>query len=332
MGGVRQGDRRGCRAGRDALTDRGRTESILIVGTGAMACLFGARLAPLADVTLLGTWREGLAALSSVGIRLEAGGLEQTQRVRATTNPEECRGVRFALVLVKSWQTRRAAAMLSACLSPGGVALTLQNGLGNLEALEAGLGSDRATLGVTTTGATLIGPGRVRAGGAGPTHVARHPGLLPVLGLLQQAGFAVEMSDDVEGLLWGKLVVNTAINPLTGLLHVPNGRLLEIAEARTLMGAAARETAAVARGAGVRLPYRDPVTQAEQVAQQTAGNRSSTLQDIDRRAPTEIDAINGAVADEGDRRGVPTPVNRTLWRLVRAAVEIAAGGADDRRS
>ena len=297
-----------------------------------MACLFGARLAPLADVTLLGTWPEGLAALSKQGIRLEAGGLEQTQRVRATSNPEDCRGARFALVLVKSWQTERAAAMLSACLEPGGVALTLQNGLGNLEVLESVLGSDRATLGVTTTGATLLGPGRVRAGGAGPTHVARHPGLVPVLGLLQQAGFAVEVSDDMESLLWGKLVVNTAINPLTALLRILNGRLLEITEARALMGAAAIETADVARAAGVRLPYRDPVGQAEAVAQRTAGNRSSMLQDMERRAPTEIDAINGAVAEQGDRRGVATPVNRTLWRLVRAAVGTAAGGADDRRS
>jgi 2-dehydropantoate 2-reductase len=98
------------------------------------------------------------------------------------------------------------------------------------------------------------------------------------------------------------------------------------------MGAAAIETADVARAAGVRLPYRDPVGQAEAVAQRTAGNRSSMLQDMERRAPTEIDAINGAVAEQGDRRGVATPVNRTLWRLVRAAVGTAAGGADDRRS
>ena len=245
--------------------------------------------------------------------------------MRAISNPADGRGARFALVLVKSWQTERAAAMLSACLAPGGVALTLQNGLGNLEVLESVLGSDRATLGVTTTGATLVGPGRVRAGGAGPTHVARHPGLVPVLGLLQQAGFAIEVSDDMESLLWGKLVVNTAINPLTALLHVPNGRLLEVPEARALMGAAAAETAQVARAAGVSLPYRDPVGQAEQVAQRTAGNRSSMLQDIERRAPTEIDAINGAVAREGDRHGVATPVNRTLWHLVRAAVETAGG-------
>lgn len=304
---------------------------VLIVGTGAMACLFGARLAPLTAVTMLGTWPEGLAALSRQGIRLEAGGMEEVHRVRATSNPADCRGASFALVLVKSWQTDRAARMLSACLAPDGVALTLQNGLGNLGTLEASLSRERATLGVTTTGATLLGPGRVRAGGSGPTHLARHPRLGPGLALLQHAGFALEIADDVESLLWGKLVVNTAINPLTALLRVPNGRLLELAGARDAMREAALETAIVARSAGIRLPYLDPAAQAEDVARRTADNRSSMLQDIQRRAPTEIDAINGAVADEGDRRGVPTPVNRTLWRLVRAAVEVQAGGIDDRR-
>jgi 2-dehydropantoate 2-reductase len=300
------------------------TRRVLIVGTGAMACLFGARLAPLADVTLLGTWREGLAALVQRGIRLEAGGMEETHRIRATSRPAECRGARFALVLVKSWQTERAAAMLSACLAPEGVALTLQNGLGNLERLVSAVGKDRAALGVTMVGATLVGPGHVRAGGSGPTHVARHPRLGPGMDLLRKAGFPLEPAEDVDGLLWGKLVVNSGINPLTALLRVPNGRLLELSEARAAMAEAAIETAAVAARLGIRLPYADPVRQAEEVAARTAANRSSMLQDILRGAPTEIDAINGAVTAEGDRQGLAVPVNRTLWRLVRAVV--AVGG------
>ncbi len=110
--------------------------AVLIVGTGAMACLFGARLAAHAQVTMLGTWREGLAALGSSGIRLQVNGILQVAPVRATDNPEDCRGARLALVLVKSWQTGRAALQLKQCLSDEGVALTLQNGLGNRERLE----------------------------------------------------------------------------------------------------------------------------------------------------------------------------------------------------
>jgi len=296
--------------------------SVLIAGSGAMACLFAARLSPHAEVTMLGTWAEGLAALQRHGVRLEAGGLETVHPVRVTNDPSDVRGALFALVLVKSWQTKRTAGMLAECLAADGVALTLQNGLGNLEALRDALGAERAALGVTTTGATLLGPGRVRAGGSGPIHVAPHPRLEPYLPALRQAGFTVEPEPDVESLLWGKLAVNAGINPLTALLRVENGVLLERDEARQVLREAAREAAVVAGGLGIRLPYLEAAAAAEDVARRTAANRSSMLQDVLRGAPTEIDAINGAIAGAGERVGVPTPVNRTLWRLVRAAVAV----------
>jgi 2-dehydropantoate 2-reductase len=301
--------------------------SVLIAGSGAMACLFGARLSEHAEVTLLGTWPDGLAALQQDGVRLEAGGLESRYIVRVTSDPGKVRGAPLALVLVKSWQTSRTAAMLATALDPQGVALTLQNGLGNLEALAAALGRERAALGVTTMGATLLGPGRVRLGGSGPTYVARHPRLEPHLDLLRQAGFSVEVEDDMAAVQWGKLAVNAGINPLTALLRVPNGALVEDDQARAIMGEAARETAAVAAALGVTMPYRDAAAQAEDVARRTAANRSSMLQDILRGAPTEIDAINGAVAEAGERVKVTATVNRTLWRLVRAAVASAARAA-----
>lgn len=301
---------------------------ILIAGTGAMACLFGARLSPYAEVTLLGTWAEGLAAIKQGGIRLEAGGLETRHPVRVASDPLDCQGAPFALVLVKSWQTRRTAEMLAACLAADGVAVTLQNGLGNLEILQESLGVDRAALGVTTMGATLMGPGRVRAGGVGPTYLGRHPRLEAYLPTLNQAGFGIEVEDDVESLLWGKLAVNAGINPLTALLRVPNGALLEDPHARAVMGQAAREAASVAAARGVRLPYPDPVAQVETVAERTGANHSSMLQDIERGAPTEIDAINGAVARAAEDIGVAAPLNWTLWHLVRASVARAAKGSE----
>lgn len=302
-------------------------DSILIVGTGAMACLFGARLAPHAEVTLLGTWPEGIEALRRDGIRLEAEAGESRHRVWVTSNPAEVVGAMHALVLVKSWQTRRAARQLAECLGLEGVALTLQNGLGNLDALSEALGPDRIALGVTTSGATLLGPGRVRAGGSGPVYLSPHPRLGPIAELLRGAGFVVENVPDVEGLLWGKLAVNAAINPLTALLRVPNGDLLERAHARELMAAAADEVAQVAAALGIRLPGGPADELAFEVARRTAANRSSMLQDVERRAPTEIDAICGAVVDFGRRKGVDTPVNSALWAMVRALVEGWQGSA-----
>lgn len=295
----------------------------LIVGTGAMACLFAARLVPHAKITMLGTWQEGVAALQKDGIRLEHDGDVQQVRVRATHDLRECAGTRQALVLVKSWQTERAAQQLSECLTPEGVALTLQNGLGNLDVLQQALGEQRAALGVTTTGATLLGPARVRMGGSGATHVGPHSRLAPLVSLLRQAGFEVEEAEDLDGLVWGKLAINAGINPLTALLEVPNGMLLELPSAREILLAAARETAAVAEARGVSLPYDDAGARTEDVARKTSANRSSMLQDIQRGAPTEIDAICGAVNREGRLMGVPTPVNWMLRNLVRARVERA---------
>ncbi|MFQ6021899.1 MAG: ketopantoate reductase family protein [Acidiferrobacterales bacterium] len=294
--------------------------SMLIVGSGAMAGLFGARLAPHADVTLLGTWKHGLAVLRRDGIQLEENGHGTWAEVWATSDPSECAGAQSALVLVKSWQTAQAAEMLSECLAPHGVALTLQNGLGNIDILQAALGAERAALGVTTVGATLLDPGKVRAGGAGPTHVAPHPRLQPFVDLLQTAGFEVHPANDLESLVWGKLAVNAGINPMTALLEVPNGELLERPHARSVMTEAARETAQVAAARGVELHYADPAAQVEEVARRTATNISSMLQDVRRGAPTEIDAISGAIAQEAERQGVQAPFNRTLWHLVRAKV------------
>ena len=302
------------------MRDEISTDSILIVGTGAVASLFAARLsASGTDVTMLGSWQQGLSALRERGVRLvEADGSEHTYPVRVTSDPQSCAGTRYALVLVKSWGTARAAQQLVRCLSGDGLALTLQNGLGNLETLVGKLGADRVALGVTTYGANLIEPGRVRSAGEGTITLSRTAGIESLAGVLQQAGFQVEFTADPSGLIWGKLVVNAAINPLTALLEVPNGALLELPTTRDLMGAVAWETATVAEAQGIHLPYTDPALVIEQVARRTAANRSSMLQDITRGTPTEIDAINGAIVRAADRNNVPAPVNRTLRQLVKA--------------
>lgn len=302
------------------MTAKNSSSTLLITGTGALASLFGARLAAAGvEVTMLGSWPEGLAALRAHGVRLvEADGAQRAWPVRIAADPAECRGIPYALVLVKAWQTERAAQQLAACLPAVGLALTLQNGWGNREALEQALGPDRVALGTTTLGATLLAPGVVRAGGQGPVTLGSHPRVQPLANLLRAAGFDVRLANDVAGLAWGKLVINAAINPLTALLRAPNGQLLERPEARALMGLAASEAAAAGLAQGLHLPFDDPVAAAEDVARRTAVNHSSMYQDVQRGRPTEIDAICGAVVQAGERVGVATPVNRTLWLLVRA--------------
>jgi 2-dehydropantoate 2-reductase len=135
---------------------------------------------------------------------------------------------------------------------------------------------------------------------------------------LESAKFKVEVVDDALSMVWSKLIINAAINPLTALLQVPNGELLERPAARELMCVLAEEAASVASAEKANLPFRDPVAFVEDVARKTAGNHSSMLQDIQRGAPTEIDAICGAVVRAGQRHHIPTPINYACWQLVLA--------------
>ncbi|MBI2757802.1 MAG: 2-dehydropantoate 2-reductase [Chloroflexi bacterium] len=293
---------------------------VLIVGTGALATLFAARLTSAGcAISMLGTWPEGLTALRANGARLvDANGNAQTFNVRVADDPKTCRGAKYALVLVKAWQTERAARQLAECLADDGLAVTLQNGLGNREILAAQLGDSRMALGTTTTGATLLGPGLVRAGGEGKISIEAHPALGPIEEALRSAKFNVEIVDDAQSLVWGKLVVNAAINPLTALLRIPNGELLKRPTARALMRALAEEAAAVASAEKIKLTFNDAAAAVEEVARKTALNHSSMFQDVQRGAPTEIDAICGAVARAGQKHGIPTPINAACWQLVKA--------------
>jgi 2-dehydropantoate 2-reductase len=296
------------------------SNKILIVGTGALATLFAARLAQAGHpITMLGTWKAGLDALNTHGARLiDANGNEHQFKVRAIDNPQDCSEITHALILVKAWQTERVASQLKEYLGRDGLAVTLQNGLGNRETLAQSLGLSRVALGTTTTGATLLGPGLAKAGGEGIISIERHPALGPIEDALKSARFNLNIVEDAKSLIWGKLVINTAINPLTALLRVPNGQLLERPAAREMLKALARETAQVANAERIDLPFPDPAAAAEEVALKTASNHSSMLQDVMRGAPTEIDAICGAVVNIGQSHKIDTPANWACWKLVKA--------------
>lgn len=301
-----------------------------IIGVGAMGCLFAGRLAAHADVVMVGHWPDQLTALRQEGLTLiDPDGTRVRHEV--AVNAGDVQGANFdlALVLVKSYQTPRASVLAAQGLSVNGAALTLQNGLGNLEMVAEAVGAARATLGTTSEGATIIRPGVVQHAGHGLTHLAPTPAteaaLTELARLLNQAGMVTHLTEDVDSLIWGKLAVNAGINPLTALLRVPNGFLAEDGAARKIMSEAAQEAAAVAAAQGIALPYADAAARALEVATATAANHSSMLQDVMRGAPTEIDAICGAIVNVGRRYGVAAPVNAELLRLVRqqsAALEL----------
>lgn len=297
-----------------------KSKKILVVGTGALATFFAARLSNIgANITMLGTWQAALDTLNKKGATLiDINGKKSTYPVHAVT---QCQNSELALVLVKSWQTERVAQQLANCLTPNGLAITLQNGLGNNAILASRLGAGSVVQGVTTTGAALVEPGVVRAGGEGLVSLEMHPRLGAFTALLTEAGIQSEVVPSAASLVWSKLVINAAINPLTALLNISNGALLQRPSARKLMGELAIETAAVAAAQHIALSFNAPVQTAETVARKTAVNFSSMLQDVRRGAPTEIDAICGAIVNAGITAGVATPLNKTMTALVKARVE-----------
>jgi 2-dehydropantoate 2-reductase len=297
---------------------------ILLVGAGAMACMFAAELSRAGfSVVMLDRWKTGIAALNANGVQVVDGSGEvQTYPVQAFSDPSEVGDAELALVLVKSWQTETIAGWLKTCLVSHGIAVSIQNGLGNYETLAEILGIERTSAAITTLGATQLGPARVRVHLEGEIVFAQHPRLAPLIEMLGKAGFQARTTPDLTALLWGKLLINAAINPLTALLDVPNGRLLELSDARELMNRLAAETESVAAALGIQLPFASSTHQIEAVLRLTAENSSSMRQDLARGAPTEIDAINGAIAHFGEECGVATPYNRAVWQLVRASAAV----------
>ncbi len=294
---------------------------LAIIGSGSLGSLFAAYLSSEIDLTLIGHWPEQMTTLRDSGLTMiHLDGHQSHHLFPVSLKPANEPSVDFVLVLVKSYQTLRAAQDAKSILSPNGLAVTLQNGLGNKEILASVLGSTRVAQGVTSLGANMVEPGIVRHAGKGNVFIAapadKKSYLDHLAKWLNDSGLKTELTADVDSLIWGKLVVNAGINPLSALLRVPNGYLATNEIACRLMYDAAEETAAVATSLGIKLPFPSPGKRVVEVARLTAQNYSSMLQDILRSAPTEIDAICGQIIRQGRQNGVPTPINDEFFRLI----------------
>ncbi|MFI5354443.1 MAG: ketopantoate reductase family protein [Desulfobaccales bacterium] len=298
---------------------------IAIIGPGAVGCLLAALLIEAGeDVWLVDYRPDRVALLRRRGLRLHTPAGGDRQIAVPIGLPQEVSPVDVAIVAVKAHQTRAAAQDLPRLLAAGGLALTLQNGLGNLEVLAGAVGPERLLAGVALLGVTRPAEGEIILAGQGAILIGVPAGsqvspaeLSRVVAALRRAGLECREAADVEAVLWEKLLINVGINPLTALLRVPNGALPEVPEAWALAVAAATEALAVARAAGLDLAV-NPEARLRQVCTATAANRSSMLQDVLAGRSTEIDALNGQVAARGRALGVATPVNELLTRLLRA--------------
>lgn len=298
---------------------------IAVIGPGAVGCLLAVSLAEAGEDVYLVDYRpERVVLLKERGIRLSTPAGESRSVPVPCRLPAEADPCGLAVMAVKAHQTKAAAPSLPQLLAPGGLALSLQNGLGNLEAMARVLGPEPLLAGITFFGVTRQAEGQIFYAGQGEIILGAPPGsrvsaaeVAAVTAIFRRAGFACRSEAEIESLLWDKLMINAGINPLTALLRVPNGVLPELPAAWPLAVAAAAEVQAVARALGLK-GRGDPEERLLRVCRATAKNRSSMLQDVLAGRETEIESLNAQVAARGAALQVPTPINDCLTQLIRS--------------
>jgi 2-dehydropantoate 2-reductase len=311
---------------------------VAVVGAGGVGSVFGGRLAVAGhEVWLVHRRQQVVDSLLRDGLQLESpnGQLERIP-VLATDDTQTIGEVDLVLILTKSTDTRAAAEAARPLMRDSSLAVTLQNGLGNLETIADVLGPEHTLLGMTYVGAATSRPGHARLTAAGQSFIGepngqRSPRAEHLAGVLTAAGMPTEATDRLWEMVWGKLVINAALNATCALTGASGESALRSAAASEWLGLVAEETAAVATALGISLPYADAAARVRKHCQDVGTSKPSMLQDIERGRPTEIDAINGAVVREGARLGVPTPYNQALLFLVKAREQVLRRASEGRQ-
>ncbi len=294
----------------------------VIIGAGAMGSLFGGLLAvSKEEVWLVDIREDHIQALGSAGLTVEERGKIQTIPVHATKDVASIGKADLVLFFVKAYHTEKAVSDALALQKDDTVFLTLQNGLGNEEAICKQVEPRKVILGVTNHGATFLGPGRIRHAGWGKTYIGEldgkvTPRVTQIAQLFTKAGIESEVSSNIQGVVWNKLFINVGINAVAALTGLKNGRLLDYPETLRLMQVLVSEAIAVARKKEIPIEG-NPLETVKAVAEATRENRCSMGQDIDNRRKTEIDVINGAVVREAERLGIAVPFNQAITDLVK---------------
>jgi 2-dehydropantoate 2-reductase len=300
---------------------------VAVVGAGAVGCWYGGMLARAGvPVTLIGRAAH-VDAMRRDGLRLSSAAFDGHIPVEASTDMAAVAGAALVLVCVKSTDTEASAASLAAHLAPDARVLSLQNGVDNAPRLQAVLQRPVAPA-VVYVACEMGGPGHVRHLGRGELVIPSDmgspddqampgPSAADIVALFARAGVPVELSDNVLGALWGKLVLNCGYNAISAITDVPYGRMVTLPGIARTVHDAVVECQAVARALGVTIPG-DVFAAVDRIATSMPGQVSSTCQDLRRGKPTEIDHLNGYIVAAGERLGIATPLNRALHALVKA--------------
>lgn len=296
---------------------------IAVLGCGAMGSVYAGLLASAGhDVQVVDRWAEHVQAIHERGLRVEGASGDRTVRVNAATQAPQA-PMDLVILATKASQTAQAAQEAQLLLAPHTVVLTIQNGLGSADTVAEAVGADRLLVGVAAAfGASLKGPGHARHEGMAAVRMGPYAGLPAaqaeaVAGLWRAAGFNAEAVGDVRAMQWEKLICNVAYSAPCALTGMTVGQVMDDPEMGPVSRAAAVEALRVARACGVAVQVEDAVAHVRAFGARVAHAKPSVLLDHEKRRPSEIDVINGAVPREAHRCGLDAPVNATLTALVK---------------
>ncbi len=291
------------------------TPRFVVVGAGAVGCYFGGMLARAGvPVTLIGR-ASHVDVMRERGLRLETQTFDETVPVAASTDIAAVAGADVVLFCVKSTDSERTAREIAPSLAPNAVVVSLQNGVENAEIIQRVL-PQRVIPAVVYVATEMAGPGHLKHHGRGELAIGAAPESQRIVDAFARAGVPVQISDNVMGALWGKLIVNCAYNAMSAIAQKTYGKLVEVAGIPELMQAVVDECLEVARADGISVPG-DSHEAVRRIAHSMANQYSSTAQDVARGKPNEIDYLNGYVVRRGQAHGLPTPINRTLHALTK---------------
>lgn len=301
---------------------------ICVIGPGAIGCLLAGFLIKSGEeVYLLDKDSERAERIATQGIKIEGISGQHQININITANLADVKTCELVIVAVKSYHTKEAVERAMSLISENTLVLSMQNGLGNLEEIAKVVGEERVIGGVTSMGATLLGDGHIRYAGVGETVIGKlktqnaklkTQRLKEVAEVFNKAGFETKIVDNIQDLIWSKLIINVGINALTAIAKIKNGLIAKDKYLYEIMKLVVLEAVNVTKLKGISLAYDNPVEKVTSIAKATSGNISSMLQDVLRKKKTEIDYINGAIVKEAENLNISTPVNKILTLLVKS--------------
>jgi 2-dehydropantoate 2-reductase len=289
---------------------------VAVMGAGAVGCYYGGMLARAGHDVVLIARPQHVEAIARDGLRMDTKTFNERVRLASSTDPSAVQGADLVLFSVKSMDTESAGAEIRPHLGPGTLVLCLQNGVDNADRLRSVLPAHQVAAAVVYVATEMAGPGHVRHHGRGELVIEPSSASHTVAQALVAAGIPTEISDNVRGALWTKLVINCAYNAVSAIAQRPYGEAVQGEGVKDVMRDVVDECLAVAKAEGVQLPG-DVHAAVFNIAESMPSQYSSTAQDLARGKRSEIDYLNGLVVRRGEVLGIATPANRVLWALVK---------------